>query len=183
MQRIREAERGMIYEEYSSREGEIVTGLVQRQDPKTRTVYLELARGVEAVLISNEQIPGERYVENQRIKAYVIEVKRTTKGPAIAVSRTHPGLLKRLFELEVPEIHDGTVEIKGIAAGSRLPLEDRGDGPGAERRPRRGLRGQKGSGCRTSSMSCRARRSTWWSGPPIPRCSWPRRSRRPRSRR
>lgn len=124
VQRIREAERGMIYEEYSSREGEIVTGLVQRQDPKTRTVYLELARGVEAVLISNEQIPGERYVENQRIKAYVIEVKRTTKGPAIAVSRTHPGLLKRLFELEVPEIHDGTVEIKGIAreAGSRSKI-------------------------------------------------------------
>ncbi|BAD40504.1 transcription termination factor NusA [Symbiobacterium thermophilum] len=124
VQRIREAERGMIYEEYSSREGEIVTGLVQRQDPKTRTVYLELARGVEAVLTANEQIPGERYVENQRIKAYVIEVKRTTKGPAIAVSRTHPGLLKRLFELEVPEIHDGTVEIKGIAreAGSRSKI-------------------------------------------------------------
>jgi len=124
VQRIREAERGMIYEEYSSREGEIVTGLVQRQDPKTRTVYLELARGVEAVLTANEQIPGERFVENQRIKAYVIEVKRTTKGPAIAVSRTHPGLLKRLFELEVPEIHDGTVEIKGIAreAGSRSKI-------------------------------------------------------------
>nr|PZN72712.1 MAG: transcription termination/antitermination protein NusA [Bacillota bacterium] len=124
VQRIREAERGMIYEEYASREGEIVTGLVQRQDPKTRTVYLELARGVEAVLAPNEQIPGERYVENQRIKAYVIEVRRTPKGPAIAVSRTHPGLLKRLFELEVPEIHDGTVEIKGIAreAGSRSKI-------------------------------------------------------------
>lgn len=124
VQRIREAERGMIYEEYSSREGEIVTGLVQRQDPKTRTVYLELSRGVEAVLTWNEQIPGERFVENQHIKAYVIEVKRTTKGPAIAVSRTHPGLLKRLFELEVPEIHDGTVEIKGIAreAGSRSKI-------------------------------------------------------------
>jgi N utilization substance protein A len=124
VQRIREAERGMIYEEYSSREGEIVTGLVQRQDPKTKAVYLELSKGVEAILMANEQIPGERFVENQRIKAYVIEVKRTTKGPAIAVSRTHPGLLKRLFELEVPEIHDGVVEIKGIAreAGARSKL-------------------------------------------------------------
>ncbi|MBP2017665.1 N utilization substance protein A [Symbiobacterium terraclitae] len=124
VQRIREAERGMIYEEYSSREGEIVTGVVQRQDPKTKTVYLELSKGVEAVLTANEQITGERFVENQRIKAYVIEVKRTTKGPAIAVSRTHPGLLKRLFELEVPEIHDGTVEIKGIAreAGARSKI-------------------------------------------------------------
>lgn len=124
VQRIREAERGMIYEEYSSREGEIVTGLVQRQDPKTKAVYMELSKGVEAILMANEQIPGERFVENQRVKAYVIEVKRTTKGPAIAVSRTHPGLLKRLFELEVPEIHDGVVEIKGIAreAGARSKL-------------------------------------------------------------
>jgi N utilization substance protein A len=124
VQRIREAERGMIYEEYSSREGEIVTGLVQRQDPKTKAVYMELSKGVEAILMANEQIPGERFVENQRVKAYVIEVKRTTKGPAIAVSRTHPGLLKRLFELEVPEIHDGTVEIKSIAreAGARSKI-------------------------------------------------------------
>ncbi|MFZ5827214.1 MAG: transcription termination factor NusA [Bacillota bacterium] len=124
VQRIREAERGMIYEEYSSREGEIVTGLVQRQDLKTKAVYMELSKGVEAILMANEQIPGERFVENQRVKAYVIEVKRTTKGPAIAVSRTHPGLLKRLFELEVPEIHDGIVEIKGISreAGARSKL-------------------------------------------------------------
>jgi N utilization substance protein A len=124
VQRIREAERGMIYEEYSSREGEIVTGIVQRQDPKTRAVYLELSKGVEAILMANEQIPGERFVENQRLKAYVIEVKRTTKGPAISVSRTHPGLMKRLFELEVPEIHDGIVEIKSIAreAGSRSKI-------------------------------------------------------------
>ncbi|HEY3368540.1 MAG TPA: transcription termination factor NusA [Symbiobacteriaceae bacterium] len=121
VQRIREAERGLIYEEYSSREGDIVTGLVLRQDQKTRAVYAELAKGVEGVLTANEQIPGERFVENQRIKAYVIEVKRTTKGPSISLSRTHPGLLKRLFELEVPEIHDGVVEIKAIAreAGAR----------------------------------------------------------------
>lgn len=124
VQRIREAERGLIYEEYSSREGDIVTGLVLRQDLKTRAVYLELAKGVEAILVANEQIPGERFTENQRVKAYVIEVKRTTKGPAISLSRTHPGLLKRLFELEVPEIHDGIVEIKGISreAGARSKI-------------------------------------------------------------
>jgi N utilization substance protein A len=121
VQRIREAERGMIYEEYSSREGDIVTGLVLRQDMKTKAVYVELGKGVEGILLTNEQIPGERFTENQRVKAYVIEVKRTTKGPNIALSRTHPGLLKRLFELEVPEIHDGVVEIKGISreAGAR----------------------------------------------------------------
>jgi len=124
VQRIREAERGMIYEEYSSREGDIVTGLVLRQDVKTKAVYLELGKGVEGILMANEQIPGERFTENQRVKAYVIEVKRTTKGPNIALSRTHPGLLKRLFELEVPEIHDGVVEIKSISreAGARSKI-------------------------------------------------------------
>ncbi len=124
VQRIREAERGMIYEEYSSREGDIVTGLVLRQDAKSRAVYVELSKGVEAIILAHEQIPGERFVENQRVKAYVIEVRRTTKGPAISLSRTHPGLLKRLFELEVPEIHDGVVEIKSISreAGARSKI-------------------------------------------------------------
>lgn len=124
VQRIREAERGIIFEEYSSREGDIVTGLVMRQDPKTKAVYVELAKNVEGIIVANEQIPGERFTENQRLKAYVIEVKRTTKGPAISLSRTHPGLLKRLFELEVPEIHDGVVEIKGISreAGARSKI-------------------------------------------------------------
>jgi len=124
VQRIREAERGLIYEEYSSREGDIVTGLVLRQDLKNKAVYVELAKGVEAILMANEQIPGERFNENQRIKGYVIEVKRTTKGPNISLSRTHPGLLKRLFEMEVPEIHDGTVEIKAISreAGARSKI-------------------------------------------------------------
>jgi len=121
VQRIREAERGMIYEEYSSREGDIVNGTVMRQDAKNKAVYVELGKGVEGILMANEQIPGERFNENQRIRAYVIEVKRTTKGPAISLSRTHPGLLKRLFEMEVPEIHDGIVEIKSISreAGAR----------------------------------------------------------------
>lgn len=124
VQRIREAERGLIYEEYSSREGDVVTGIVIRQDQKSKAVYVELAKGVEGILMANEQIPGERFTENQRLKAYVIEVKRTTKGPAIALSRTHPGLLKRLFEMEVPEIHDGVVEVKGISreAGARSKI-------------------------------------------------------------
>ncbi|HYG60904.1 MAG TPA: transcription termination factor NusA [Symbiobacteriaceae bacterium] len=124
VQRIREAERGIIFEEYSSREGDIVTGLVLRQDLKTKAVYVELSKGVEAILMANEQIPGEKFHENQRIKAYVIEVKRTTKGPSISLSRTHPGLLKRVFELEVPEIHDGIVEIKAISreAGARSKM-------------------------------------------------------------
>jgi N utilization substance protein A len=124
VQRIREAERGIIFEEYSSREGDIVTGLVLRQDLKTKAVYVELSKGVEAILMANEQIPGEKFHENQRVKAYVIEVKRTTKGPSISLSRTHPGLLKRMFELEVPEIHDGVVEIKAISreAGARSKM-------------------------------------------------------------
>ncbi len=118
VQRIREAERGVIFEEFSSREGDIVTGVVQRIEH--RNVMVDLGRA-EAVLPPAEQILGEMYRPADRIKTYVIEVKKTTKGPQIVVSRTHPGLLKRLFELEVPEIHDGTVEIRGIAreAGMR----------------------------------------------------------------
>jgi len=118
VQRIREAERGVIYEEFSNREGDIVTGIVQRLEGRTALVDLGKA---EAVLMPTEQMHGERLKMGDRIKTYVIEVKRTTKGPQIVVSRTHPGLLKRLLELEVPEIHDGIVEIKAIARepGSR----------------------------------------------------------------
>jgi len=121
VQRIREAERGIIYEEFSSREGDIVTGVVQRHE--NRTVYIDLGKA-EAILGPNEQIPGELYRQGERMKAYIVEVKKTTKGPQIIVSRTHPGLLKRLLELEVPEVHDGIVEIKAIAreAGSRSKI-------------------------------------------------------------
>lgn len=112
VQRIREAERGMVYERFSSRENDIVTGIIQRMENKN--VYIDLGK-VEAVLTPNEQIPGEVYQYHDRMKTYIVEVKRTTKGPQIMVSRTHPGLLKRLFELEVPEIHDGVVEIKSVA--------------------------------------------------------------------
>jgi N utilization substance protein A len=121
MQRIREAERGIIFEEYSSKEEDIVSGVVSRFERKN--VIIDLGRA-EAILPPGEQTPGEKYNIHDRIKAYVINVKKTSKNPQIFVSRTHPGLVKRLLELEVPEIHDGTVEIKTIAreAGSRTKI-------------------------------------------------------------
>ncbi len=121
VQRIREAERGMIYEEFAQREGDIVTGLVQRI--QSRYVFVDLGK-TEAVLPPSEQMPGDSYAPGERVRLYLVEVKRTTKGPQVVVSRTHPGLLKRLFELEVPEIHDGLVEVKAIAreAGTRSKL-------------------------------------------------------------
>ena len=112
VQRIREAERGMIYEEFQSRESDILTGLVQRVE--NRNVFIDLGK-TEAVLTPTEQIPTETYAHGDRIKAYIVEVKKTNKGPQVVVSRTHPGLLKRLFELEVPEIQEGIVEIKSVA--------------------------------------------------------------------
>ena len=121
MQRSREAERGIIFEEYSSKEEDIISGVVSRFERKN--VIIELGRA-EAILPPSEQTPGEKYNIHDRIKAYVINVKKTNKNPQIFVSRTHPGLVKRLLELEVPEIHDGTVEIKTIAreAGSRTKI-------------------------------------------------------------
>lgn len=118
MQRIREAEREMVFDEYSARVGEVVTGEVQRRDG--RNAYIALGR-VEAVLPAYEQIPGESYRFGQRLKIYVLEVKRTTKGPQIYASRSHPSLITRLFELEVPEVYEGIVEIKSVAreAGAR----------------------------------------------------------------
>ncbi|MDY6350119.1 MAG: transcription termination factor NusA, partial [Selenomonas sp.] len=112
VQRVREAERGIIYEEFMSREGDIITGLVSRVE--NRNVFIDLGK-TEAILMPAEQIAGETYEHGDRIKAYIVEVKRTSKGPQIVVSRTHPGLLKRLFELEVPEIQEGIVEIKSVA--------------------------------------------------------------------
>jgi N utilization substance protein A len=111
-QRIREAEREMKYEEYAGREGDIVTGIIQQSD--SRYTLLDLGR-VEALLPQAEQVPYERPEPNARVKAYIVEVRKTAKGPQIVVSRTHPGLIKRLFELEVPEIADGVVEIKACA--------------------------------------------------------------------
>ncbi|MBP7332794.1 MAG: transcription termination/antitermination protein NusA [Firmicutes bacterium] len=112
VQRIREAERNIIFEEFANREGDIVTGVVQRYEQKN--VYIELGK-TEAILAQSEQMPGENYRQGDRIKVYIIEVRKTTKGPQILVSRTHPGLLKRLFEMEVPELLDGVIELKGVA--------------------------------------------------------------------
>ena len=111
-QRLREIDREQKYEEYAGREGDIVTGIIQQSD--TRYTLLDLGR-VEALLPQAEQVPYERPEPNTRLKAYIVEVRKTSKGPQIVVSRTHPGLIKRLFELEVPEIADGVVEIKACA--------------------------------------------------------------------
>ncbi|MEY2566153.1 MAG: transcription termination/antitermination protein NusA [Actinomycetota bacterium] len=112
LQRIREAERDQKYEEYAGREGALVTGIVQQGD--NRYTLIDLGK-VEALLPQAEQVPYERYEPNQRLKAYIVEVRKTTKGPQIVVSRTHPGLIKALFDLEVPEISSGVVEIKACA--------------------------------------------------------------------
>lgn len=120
-QRVREAERGRIYEEYVDSIDDIMVGTIERQDQ--RNIYVSLGK-VEAALPVNEQIQGELYKPQSKIRVYITKVERTTKGPQIIVSRTHPGLLRRLFEMEVPEIYDGTVEIKSIAreAGDRSKI-------------------------------------------------------------
>ncbi|MBO2531728.1 NusA antitermination factor [Planifilum fulgidum] len=120
-QRIREAERSIIYQEYVDREEDIVTGVVQRMD--NRFFYIDLGR-VEALLPLSETMPGERFKQGDRVKTYITRVEKSTKGPQIFVSRTHPGLIKRLFELEVPEIYDGIVEIRSVAreAGQRSKI-------------------------------------------------------------
>ncbi|MEK3808899.1 MULTISPECIES: transcription termination factor NusA [unclassified Metabacillus] len=120
-QRVREAERGVIYSEFVDREEDIMTGIVQRIDSKF--IYVSLGK-IEALLPVSEQMPNEKYKPHDRIKVFITKVEKTTKGPQIFVSRTHPGLLKRLFEIEVPEIYDGTVEIKSVAreAGDRSKI-------------------------------------------------------------
>ena len=127
IQGMREAERGMIFDEFSSKEHEIITGLVTRIDPRTGGCSLRITSGsewTEAYLAPAEQVKGEVYTEGMRLKVYVSEVRHATRGPQVLISRTHPGLVRRLFELEVPEIHDGTVEVKSIAreAGSRTKI-------------------------------------------------------------
>ncbi len=118
MQRIREAERSIIYDEFIAYENDILNGVVERQD--SRYIYVNLGK-IEAVLAKQEQIPGEVYEAHDRIKVYVTKVENTSKGPQVYVSRSHPDLLKRLFEQEIPEIYDGVVEIVSIAreAGDR----------------------------------------------------------------
>ena len=127
IQGIREAERGMIFDEFTSREHEIMTGIITRIDPRSGSASVRIGSGsetTEGLLSMGEQVPGERLMEGDRIKVYVVEVRRTSRAPQVLLSRTHPGLVKRLFELEVPEIYDGTVQIHSIAreAGSRSKL-------------------------------------------------------------
>ncbi|MCI1986959.1 MAG: transcription termination factor NusA [Lactobacillus sp.] len=121
MQRVREAERSIVYDEYSQYEEEIMTGVVERRDNKF--IYVNLGK-IEAVLGKQDQMPNEHYEAHDRIKVFVTKVENTTKGPQVFVSRTNPGLVKRLFEQEVPEVFDGVVEIAGIAreAGDRTKI-------------------------------------------------------------
>ena len=122
-QGIREAERGQMLQEFTSHQQELVTATVNRIDPRTGAVSLEIGKA-DALLLKNEQVPGETFSEGEHIKVYIVEVRDGDKGPRAMISRTHPGLVKRLFELEVPEIYDGTVEIKSVSreAGSRTKL-------------------------------------------------------------
>lgn len=131
MQRVREAERSIIYNEYSQYENEIMQGIVERRDNKF--IYVNLGK-IEAVLSKQDQIPNEVYNAHDRIKVYVSKVENTTKGPQVFVSRTHPDLVKRLFEQEVPEIYDGTVEIVSIAreAGDRTKMAVRSTDPNVD---------------------------------------------------
>jgi N utilization substance protein A len=121
VQRIREAERTMIFDDFSSRQSELATGIIQRIS--NDTIFITVGK-TEGILAHTEQVKGEKYSLNSRIKVYIMDVKKTTKGPQVYLSRSHPGLVKRLFELEVPEIHDGVVEIKSISreAGSRTKI-------------------------------------------------------------
>ncbi len=131
-QRLREAERDVVYGQYASREGEIMTGSVHRTTDTA--VILDMGKGVEAVLAVSEQLPGEHYRIGQHLKVYVLEVRRTTRGPVIVASRTHRGFLRRLMEMEIPEIYSGTVVIRGIAreAGSRSKVAVESRQPGVD---------------------------------------------------
>jgi N utilization substance protein A len=148
IQGIREAERNIVYDEYTSKEHEIITGIVTRADPRSGMVAIQIGTGsehTEAMLSPNERIPGEHLLDGDRIKVYVVEVRKTARGPQILISRTHPGLVKRLFELEVPEIYEGIVEIRSIARepGNRTKIAVSSNDPDVE--PIGACIGQKGS--------------------------------------
>ena len=130
-QKLRDAERELTYEEFAGREGDIVTGIIQQDSH--RYTLLDLGK-VEALLPQAEQVPSEPYRHGERLKAYITEVRRGTKGPQIVVSRTHPGLLRKLFELEVPEIEEGIVEIKAVARepGHRSKIAVSSNEPGVD---------------------------------------------------
>lgn len=131
VQRLREAERALVYQQFANKEGDIVTGVVQRRE--NRNLVIDLGK-VEALMPPSEQVPTENYQPGTRLKVYVAEVRKAARGPQVVVSRTHPGLLKRLFELEVPEIHDGIVEIKAVARepGHRAKIAVHSRKPGVD---------------------------------------------------
>jgi N utilization substance protein A len=151
-QKLRDAEREMTYEEFAGREGDVVTGIVQQQE--RRYTLLDLGK-VEALLPQAEQVPSEPYRHGERVKVYITEVRRGTKGPQIVVSRSHPGLLKRLFEMEVPEIAEGIVEIRGVAreAGHRSKVAVSSKEPAVD--PVGACVGPKGSRVRMVSSELR----------------------------
>ena len=122
-QGIREAEKGLLFQEFRSRQHDIVTGTVLRSDVKRGIVTLEIGSS-EAVLLKSEQVPGEEFVDGQKVRVYVVDAQNGEKGPRLMISRTHPNLVKRLFEMQVPEIYDGVVQIRAISreAGSRSKL-------------------------------------------------------------
>lgn len=137
IQGIREAERSMVYDEFNSKEHEILTAVVSHIDPRTGAVSIKISSNsefTEAVLSASERVPTEDLKEGDRIKVYVVEVRKLSGSPQVIISRTHPGLVKRLFELEVPEIFDGSVEIKSIAreAGSRTKIAVASSDPNVE---------------------------------------------------
>ncbi len=134
-QGIREAERSQQLSEIQSRAHDIVQATVTRVDPEKGIVALDLGKGGEAILPHNEQVPGEVYTEGQTLQVYVVDVVSTERGPRVMISRTHPGLVKRLFELEVPEIFDGTVEVKAISREGRCPHQDGCLEQGPQREP------------------------------------------------
>ena len=165
IQGIREAERGMIFDTFSSKEHEILSGSVLRADPTSGDLIIRLTGGSDktsALLSRSEQVPTEHYTEGDMIRVYVVEVRRSNRGPQVIVSRTHPGLVKRLFELEVPEIASGAVEVKSIAreAGSRTKIavhaaEANVDPVGACVGPRGGRRRGRRRAARREDGHCR----------------------------
>ena len=142
---MREVERDQRFDQFAAREGELITGSVSRVEP--RAIILDVGKGDEAVLQTSEQSPLEHYRIGQPVKAFVLEVRRTARGPQVLVSRTHKGFLRRLFELEVPEIHAGTVEIKAIAREAGSPIQGGGRvAPGRAGSRRRHGRAARGAG-------------------------------------
>ena len=169
-QGIRDSERGQMMQEFQSKHQELVSGLVERIDPRTGAISLKIGKA-EAVLPKNEQIGGENVKEGDYIKVYVVDVRETEKGPKAIISRTHPDLVKRMFETEVPEIYDGTVEIKAVAreAGSRTKLAVMSHNPDVDAVAPASAPGA--AVCRRSWTSWAARRSTLWSSARSPRSS------------